>query len=57
MAELISKSENENSSKNWVDAAIMALYNKIDLEDGVTSSKTKIITEIVLLVLNKMDFQ
>jgi len=57
LAELISKSENENSSKNWVDAAIMALYNKIDLEDGVTSSKTKIITEIVLLVLNKMDFQ
>jgi len=57
LAELISKSENENSSKNWVDAAIMALYNKIDLEDGVTSSKTEIITDIVLSVLNKMDFQ
>jgi len=57
LAELISKSENENSSKNWVDAAIMALYNKIDLEDGVTSSKAEIITDIVLSVLNKVDFQ
>jgi MoxR-like ATPase len=57
LADLILKSENQNSSKNWVDKAIMALYNKIELEDGVAKSKTEIITNIVLSVLNKADFQ
>jgi len=57
LAQLISKTENINSSKNWVNTAIMALYNKIELEDGVTSSKEEIIAEIVLSVLNKSDFQ
>jgi len=57
LAQLVSKSEEINSSKNWVNAAIMALYNKIELEDGVLSSKEEIIAEIVLSVLNKSDFQ
>jgi len=57
LAQLISKTENINSSKNWVNAAVMALYNKIELEDGVTSSKEEIIAEIILSVLNKSDFQ
>ena len=57
LAQLISKTENIKSSKNWVNTAVMALYNKIELEDGVTSSKEEIITNIVLSVLNKSDFQ
>jgi len=57
LAQLVSKSEEIKSSKNWVNTAIMALYNKIELEDGVTSSKEEIITDIVLSVLNKSDFQ
>jgi len=57
LAQLISKTENTNSTKNWVNTAVMALYNKIELEDGVTSSKEEIIANIVLSVLNKSDFQ
>ena len=57
LAQLISKTEEINSSKNWVNTAIMALYNKVELEDGVTNSKEEIIAEIVLSVLNKSDFQ
>ncbi len=57
LAQLISKTENSDSTKNWVNTAVMALYNKIELEDGVTSSKKEIITNIVLSVLNKVDFQ
>jgi len=57
LAQLISKTEEINSSTNWVNTAIMALYNKVELEDGVTSSKEEIITDIVLTVLNKSDFQ
>jgi MoxR-like ATPase len=57
LADIILKSENQNSSKSWVEAAIMSLYNKIELEDGVTRSKSEIITDIVLSVLNEMDFQ
>ncbi len=57
LAQLISKTEEINSSKNWVNCAIMALYNKVELEDGVTSSKEEIITDIVLSVLNSSDFQ
>ena len=57
LAQLVSKSEETSSSKNWVNTAIMALYNKIELEDGVTSSKEEIIADIVLSVLNKSDFQ
>ena len=44
-------------SKNWIDSAIMALYNKIEIEDGVTRSKEEIIADIVLSILNKTDFQ
>lgn len=54
---IISKYENEDSTKNWVEASIMALYNKIELEDGLTRSKKEIITDIVLAVLNESDFQ
>ena len=57
LAQLISKTEEINSSKNWVSTSIMALYNKVELEDGVTSSKEEIIADIVLSVLNKSDFQ
>ena len=49
--------EKVNSTKNWIDAAIMALYNKIELEDGINKSKVELITDIVLAVLNKSDFQ
>ena len=48
LTDLILKSENHKSSKAWVEAAIMALYNKIELEDGVTISKSEIIADIVL---------
>ncbi len=54
---LINQYDNSNSTKNWVEAAVMALYNKIELEDGLTQSKKEIITNIVLAVLNKSDFQ
>jgi MoxR-like ATPase len=57
LAQLISNSGNTHSSQSWVDAAIMALYNKIELEDGVTRSKSEIISDITLSVLNKGDFQ
>ena len=56
LAALITQYDNDNSSKNWVEAAIMALYNKIDMEDGVAKSKKEIITDIVLSVLNSSDF-
>jgi len=54
---LMNQYENTDSSKNWVEAAVMALYNKIELEDGLTQSKKEIITNIVLAVLSKSDFQ
>ena len=57
IAALINQYDNSNSSKNWIEAAIMALYNKIEIEDGLTRTKTEIITDIVLSVLNKSDFQ
>jgi MoxR-like ATPase len=57
LATLISQYNNDNSSKYWVEAAVMALYNKIELEDGLTQSKKEVITNIVLAVLNKLDFQ
>ena len=57
LATLINQYGNNNSSKNWIEAAVMALYNKIELEDGLTQSKKEIITNIVLAVLNKSDFQ
>ncbi|MFO8020083.1 MAG: MoxR family ATPase [Promethearchaeia archaeon] len=46
-----------DSSKVWVNSAIMALFNKIELEDGITRTKNDIITNIVLQVLNQTDFQ
>jgi MoxR-like ATPase len=57
MATLINQYENTNSTNNWVEAAVMSLHNKIELEDGLTQSKKDIITNIVLAVLNKSDFQ
>ena len=57
LASLISNSGGNKSTKNWVDAAIMALYNKIEIEDGVTRSKSEIISDIVLAVLNESDFR
>lgn len=57
MAALMTQYEKANSTKNWVDTAIMALYNKIELEDGINKSKVELITDIVLAVLNKSDFQ
>jgi MoxR-like ATPase len=57
LATLINKYENDSSTSNWVEAAVMALYNKIELEDGLTQSKKEIITNIVLATLNKLDFQ
>ena len=57
LADLISKTGNSKSTKEWIDSSIMALHNKIELEDGITRTKSEIISEIVLAVLNKMDFQ
>ncbi|MFX1311931.1 MAG: AAA family ATPase [Promethearchaeota archaeon] len=57
LATLIEQYGNSKSTKNWVEAAVMALYNKIELEDGLTQSKKEIITNIVLAILNKTDFQ
>jgi len=57
MATLINQYEDTSSTNNWVEAAVMSLYNKIELEDGLTQSKKEIITNIVLAVLNKSDFQ
>jgi MoxR-like ATPase len=57
LATLINQYDNSNSTTNWVEAAVMALYNKIELEDGLTQSKKEIISSIVLAVLNKSDFQ
>ena len=57
LAGMITQYDDTRSSKNWVEAGIMALYNKIELEDGVSQSKTEVITDIVLAVLNQSDFQ
>ena len=57
MATLINQYENNSSTSNWVEAAVMSLYNKIELEDGLTQSKKEVITNITLAVLNQSDFQ
>ena len=57
LSALMTRYENTNSTKNWVEAAIMALYNKIELEDGVNKSKKELIADMVLAVLSKSDFQ
>jgi len=57
MAALIGQYGNDKSSKNWIESAVMSLYNKIELEDGLTQSKKEIITNIVFAVLNESDFQ
>ena len=57
LAALMSKEAKNESSKNWVNNAIMALYNKIELEDGINKTKAEIITDIVLAILSKSDFQ
>ena len=57
LASIVTQYEQSNSTRNWVEAAIMALYNKIELEDGITKTKDEIITDIVLAILNESDFQ
>jgi len=57
LAAIIDQYENSMSSKNWIEGAIMALYNKIELEDGISKSKQDVISDIVLAVLNNSDFQ
>ncbi len=57
LATLINQYDNSDSTSNWVEAAVMALYNKVELEDGLSQSKKEIISSIVLAVLNKSDFQ
>ncbi|MFX1338151.1 MAG: AAA family ATPase [Promethearchaeota archaeon] len=57
LAALMTQYDSTNSTKNWVEAAVMALYNKIELEDGVNKSKKELIADIVIAVLNKADFQ
>jgi len=41
------------SLSDWIDASIMSLVTKIDLEDGVESSAESIIKQIVSKVLNR----
>jgi MoxR-like ATPase len=57
LATLLNQYDNDKSNKNWVEAAVMALHNKIELEDGLTQSKKEVITNLVLAILNKSDFQ
>ena len=57
LADIISRTGNSKSTKEWIETSIMSLHNKIELEDGVTRSKSEVISEIVLAVLNRMDFQ
>lgn len=57
LAALMKQYDNSASSKNWIESAVMALYNKIELEDGINKSKQEIITDIVLATLNESDFQ
>jgi len=57
LAALMNHNGKIHNSKDWVEMAIMALYNKIELEDGVNKSKSEIISAIVLAVLNESDFQ
>ena len=57
LAALVNETDSIESSKNWVDSAIMALHNKIDLEDGISKTKKEVISDIVLAVLNRSDFQ
>ncbi|MHA1525680.1 MAG: AAA family ATPase [Promethearchaeota archaeon] len=52
---LITQYETITDPGNWIEAAIMALYNKIETEDGGSKSKEEVITDIVLAVLNKSD--
>ncbi|MBN1800370.1 MAG: MoxR family ATPase [Candidatus Lokiarchaeota archaeon] len=57
LAALMNHNGEAKSSKAWVDAAVMALHNKIELEDGVNKTKSEVISDIVHSVLNKADFQ
>jgi MoxR-like ATPase len=57
IAEIISRTGNSKSTKEWIETSIMSLHNKIELEDGVTRTKSEVISDIVLAVLNKTDFQ
>jgi MoxR-like ATPase len=57
LAALMSQYGNSKSSQRWVKTAIMALYNKIELEDAISKTKKEIISDIVLAVLNDSDFQ
>ena len=57
LADIISRTGNSKSTKEWIETSIMSLHNKIELEDGITRTKSEVISEIVLAVLNKTDFQ
>ncbi|MFX1276576.1 MAG: AAA family ATPase [Promethearchaeota archaeon] len=57
LAALMNQEGSMESSKSWINNAIMALYNKIELEDGINKTKSEIISDIVLAILNKSDFQ
>lgn len=57
LSALVNEGDNIESSKIWVESAIMALHNKIDLEDGISKTKREVISNIVLAVLNESDFQ
>jgi MoxR-like ATPase len=53
LAALMSQYEDKKDPGNWIEAAVMALYNKIEIEDGISKSKEEVIIDIVLAVLNK----
>jgi MoxR-like ATPase len=57
LADIISRTGNSKSTKEWIESSIMSLHNKIELEDGITRNKSEVITDLVLTVLNKTDFQ
>ena len=57
LAALMSKQDSIHSTHAWVESSIMALYNKIELEDGIMRTKKKILKDLVMSVLQNTDFQ
>ncbi|TXT54700.1 MAG: Propionate catabolism operon regulatory protein [Promethearchaeota archaeon] len=57
LSALVNETDTIKSSRTWVESAIMALHNKIDLEDGISKTKREVISNIVLAALNDSDFQ
>ncbi|TXT62894.1 MAG: Propionate catabolism operon regulatory protein [Promethearchaeota archaeon] len=56
LAALMNQYNSTKSTTKWVKTAIMALYNKIELEDGISKNKKEIISDIVFTVLENADF-